>query len=64
MNGGKHAGWAKQYLDKPKEEIQKGIRSFEKQIELHKDKIKNPEKHYPNWHTEDPRAQKDWINNK
>jgi len=42
--------------------LQKGINSFEKQIELHKDKINNPEKHYPEWNSQDPRAKIDWIN--
>jgi hypothetical protein len=62
MNGGRHATWAKQYANKPTEDIQKGIRSLEKQIELHKDKIKNPEKYYPNFRKLDIREQEANIN--
>jgi len=45
MNGGKHSGWAEQYLAKPTQEIEKAIKSLEKQIELHQEKIKNPDKY-------------------
>ena len=64
MNGGKHATWAKQYIDKPTIELERGIKSLEKQIELHKDKIINPQKHYPNWEKEDFRAREHWVNQK
>jgi uncharacterized protein with von Willebrand factor type A (vWA) domain len=46
IRGGKHARFAKDMAQKPKAEIKRGIKSLEKQIELHKDKIQNPEKHY------------------
>ncbi len=38
--------------------IKKGIRSLEKRIEEHESKIRNPEKHYPEWNTltEDKKA--------
>jgi len=49
MSGGKHNVWAQQYLNKPSQELQKGIKSFEKQIELHKNKIKDPAKYNPGW---------------
>ncbi len=45
MNGGAHSGWAKQYTTKSIQEIEKGIKSLEKQIELHQEKIKNPDKY-------------------
>jgi hypothetical protein len=62
MNGGKHAPWAKLYIDKPYKEIEKGIKSFEKQIELHQEKIKNPDKYIaPNT---DLRKKSDLVNNK
>ncbi|MCY8067058.1 hypothetical protein MOB77_08690 [Bacillus haynesii] len=45
-NGGKHSGFYKQYIDKSPEQIKKGISSIDKQIDEHKDKIKNPRKTY------------------
>jgi hypothetical protein len=62
MNGGKHSNWAKEYLNKEVTEIEKGIKSFDKQIELHKDKIKNPEKYYPDFKKLDIREQEANIN--
>jgi hypothetical protein len=62
INSGKHAVLAKQYIDKPYKEIEKGIRSLEKQIELHKDKIRNPDKYYPDFYKEDIRRQEANIN--
>lgn len=40
--GGKHASTYKKYLEVSSKEIQKGIRSLEKQIKEHTDLIKNP----------------------
>ena len=45
----KHIKMVRDYLNKPIKEVQKGINSYENQIALHKDKITNPTKHYPNW---------------
>ena len=39
----------KQYLKVPDKSIEKGIRSIEKQILEHQDKIKNPKKYIENW---------------
>ena len=51
------------YGEKPAKEIQKGIKSLEKQITvLHKDKIANPSKHCPDWDKMDPRRQNALIN--
>ncbi len=52
------------YLDKPAKEIQKGIKSYEKQIALHQDKIVNPTKYYPDWDKLDPRQREALINKK
>lgn len=55
INRNKHVKMVESYLDKPTKEIQKGINSYEKQIAIHKDKIANPTKHYPDWEKLDPR---------
>ncbi|MEL4028552.1 hypothetical protein NST89_08180 [Caldifermentibacillus hisashii] len=63
-NGGKHSGFYKQYIDKSPEQIKKGIKSIDKQIAEHQDKIKNPDKHIPNFRNLDPRQQDALINKK
>jgi hypothetical protein len=60
----KHVKMVKDYLDKPAKEIQKGINSYEKQIAIHKDKIANPTKYYPDWDKLDPRQREALINKK
>jgi len=62
--GGKHYKWMYEYLNKPEREIKKGIKSIEKQIIEHQDKILNPEKHYSNWDNVKPLQKEDLINNK
>lgn len=42
LNGGKHAGLLKTYIDKPVQEILKGIRNIKKQISQHERWIKYP----------------------
>lgn len=61
-NGGKHAPLIKLYSGKPAKEIQKGVKSLEKQITVHQDKIANPSKYCPDWDTMDPRRQEALIN--
>jgi len=56
--GGKHDVFFEQYSLKTDKELQKGIRSFQKQIDEHYDKIANPEKHLSNWKELDYRQQK------
>ena len=63
-NGGKHSGFYKQYVNKSDDEIRRGIQSIEKQIEEHRDKIKNPEAYIPNFRNLDPRQQEALINKK
>jgi len=63
-NGGKHSGFYNQYVNKSKEEIQKGIQSLDKQIAEHQSKIRNPEAHIPNFKDLDPRQQEALINKK
>ncbi len=60
--GGAHSGFLKTYKDKPLKEITKGIQSIQKQIDLHKNKIANPEKEIPNWSNLDPRQQQNLLN--
>lgn len=40
--GGKHAGMLRQYVDKPSEQLRKGIASLERQIAKHQKWISNP----------------------
>jgi RHS repeat-associated protein len=55
--GGKHAGTLKNYTGRSLKEIQKGIRSLNKQIREHKDKIKDPSKYIKEFEKRDPREQ-------
>lgn len=59
-----HVKMVRDYLDKPAKEIQKGIRSYEKLITEHKDKIANPSKFIPNWDKLHPERQDALINKK
>lgn len=61
-NGGKHSGFLKNYIEKSTKEIERGIRSLDKQIQEHTDKIRNPEKYVPNWKQLDSR-QRDHLQN-
>ncbi|TAH28403.1 MAG: hypothetical protein EAZ06_10170 [Cytophagales bacterium] len=68
-NGGRHHGLYKQYLDKPKEQIEKGIKSYQKTIEEHLELIKNPKETMKkfdkgDWDLLDPREQKALIEKK
>ena len=66
-NGGKHARIITEFAGKPAKEIQKSIRSYEKLIIEHKDKIANPAKYCPdsdNFHPNRKKAlvEKVWPN--
>lgn len=58
MNGGRHADLIPQYSVRSAKEIEKGIKSFERQIIIHQDKIANPIKYCPDWDTFHPNRQK------
>ncbi len=60
--GGKHSNFYTQYITKSSEEIQRGIRSIEKQIAEHEDKIANPQKYIEDFSKLDPRQQEAPIN--
>ena len=62
--GGKHGKWMQEYIDLPDKNLTKGIKSFDKQIQLHIDKINNPKKYYPNWDNLNPLRKNHLINTK
>lgn len=51
-------------FEKPIKEIQKTIRSYEKLIIEHKDKIANPSKYYSYWNELNTKRRDDLINKK
>lgn len=54
----------KESLTKPIKEVQKSIRSYEKQILIHKDKIANPSKYCPEWEKMNTQRRDALINKK
>lgn len=68
-NGGKDSGFYKNNLERPTNELQKGIRSLQKQIDNHRALIKNPkqamqEQGKGDWTKLDPRQQKALLEKK
>lgn len=61
-NEGRHFPLIKEWSGKSLKEIQKSIKSYQKKIDLHKDKIANPSKYCPEWDTMDPRRQQALVN--
>ena len=59
-NGGKHAGYLKNNTTRSNDELIKGINSLEKQITLHREKTRAPEKYIKDWNTLHP-ARKDAL---
>ncbi len=49
--GCKHHSTYNQYRTKTPRELNKGIRSFQRRIDEHRDKLANPQKYDPRWHT-------------
>ena len=64
LAGGKHAGFLRNYLDKPTPQIERGITSIEKQIAEHQAKIQNPSAYIDDWASLDPRQQQALLNSK
>ena len=64
MLGGEHKGHYARYKNISDNELLKGIKSYDKQIKLHYDKIKNPESYIENWNTLDPREREALLNEK
>jgi len=64
LEGGKHAGFLNNYVSRSSAQIQKGIRSIQKEILEHQDKIRNPSKHIEGFEKFDIRKQKNLIEKK
>lgn len=47
--GGRHSGHYNTFLTKSTGELQKSVRNYEKQVDLHLEKIANPEKYADRW---------------
>jgi RHS repeat-associated protein len=62
QEGGRHAGFLKNYIGRSPGEIRRAINSIRKEIAEHYDKIANPEKYYPGFKQLDPRQQAALIN--
>ena len=56
-NGGRHAGTYRQAMEKTDTQLDKSIRSHEKQVAEHQEKINNPEKYAPKWSKMEKKAQ-------
>jgi hypothetical protein len=48
-SGGKHSGTYENYKDRPIQELERALDSYEKQVITHKDKILNPENYISGW---------------
>ncbi len=59
--GGKHSPFLQNYLKCTNKELQKGIYSYDKPINLHNDKIANPKKYVPDWDDLDIRKREGTI---
>ena len=59
--GGKHKGQLEQFKKQNQDQLKKSIKSFDKQIAKHKDKMKNPKKYVPDWDKKTPKHQDNLI---
>lgn len=63
-NGGAYTRIYKQYKDRPVKEIENAAKGYKRQVDLHRDKIDNPKKHYAGWEarTDEEKARdfRDW----
>jgi len=55
--GGRHAGLLRTYRRKSITEIQRALRSYEKQVELHRQKVSSPENFVKDWGKQSSRTQ-------
>ncbi|HJY84888.1 MAG TPA: hypothetical protein VKK81_27875 [Candidatus Binatia bacterium] len=55
--GGRHAGLLRTYRRKSITEIQRALRSYEKQVELHRRKVSSPENFVKDWEKKSSRTQ-------
>jgi hypothetical protein len=55
--GGRHAGLLRTYQGKGFREIQRALRSYERQVDLHRQKLGSPEQFVKDWAKKSPRTQ-------
>jgi hypothetical protein len=55
--GGRHAGLLRVYQEKSTAELQRALRSYERQVALHLQKIEHPEQCVQDWEQKSPRVQ-------
>ena len=55
--GGRHAGLLRTYQAKSTAEIQRALRSYERQVALHRQKVQSPEQFIQEWDQKSPRVQ-------
>lgn len=56
--GGRHAGLLQTYQGKSTREIQRAMRSYERQVELHRQKMRHPEQFVEAWDQKNSHAQR------
>jgi len=62
--GGRHAGFLRNYEGRAPQELDRGVRSLDKQIGKHQERINNPQQQIPGWDRLDPRKQQDLLTNR
>ncbi len=55
--GGRHAGLLRTYQARSTAEIQRALRSYERQVALHRQKVHSPEQFIQEWDQQSPRVQ-------
>ena len=63
LPGAKHHRVYIDYRIKTSRELNKGIRSFQRRIDEHRDKISNPQNYDPKWHTNTKKHQQNQLIN-
>lgn len=56
-SGGRHAGLLRLYQEKSTAEIRRALRSYDRQVAQHRQKIHHPEEFVPDWDKKHPRVQ-------
>jgi hypothetical protein len=59
--GGRHADLLRTYQDKSTTEIQRALRSYERQVALHQQKVSHPEQFIQAWDQKSPRVQQAFL---
>ena len=55
--GGRHAGLLHTYQGKSPEEIHRALRTYERQVDLHRQQLRSPERFVEAWAKKSPRTQ-------